>query len=59
MNINLEAQARIDELESLLEEAYVVIDLANADRDEWKERAKVIEGQYKLLLSDYRIADVI
>ena len=66
MNIDLEAQVRIDELEesntelrALLEEAFILKDLAETDRDEWKERAAVLKGQLTLLMSDYKVADVL
>ena len=59
MNIDLEAQVRIDELEALVEEAYIKIDLAETDRDEWKERAAVLKGQLSLLMSDYKVAEIL
>ena len=66
MNIDLEAQVRIDELEesntelkALLEEAFILKDLAETDRDEWKERAAVLKGQLILLRSDYKVAEIL
>ena len=52
MNINVEAQTRIEELESLLEEAYILIDLAETERDEWKERSQVLTGELINLRND-------
>ena len=61
MNINVEAQTRIEELESLLEEAYILIDLAEAERDEWKERASILKGELINLRNDrnHTVAGVI
>jgi hypothetical protein len=53
MKIDLEtAQAEIDEY-------VILLDLKTEECAEWKARAKVLEGQLALVLSDYKVADVL
>lgn len=64
MKIDLEtAQAEIDELNELLEESYIKTDLAETDRDEWKERAHLLEAilarKEQDINADYQVAEVI
>ena len=64
MKIDLEtAQNEIDELRALLEESYIKTDLAEADREEWKARAKILENMLARknqdITADYQIAEVL
>ena len=48
------AHEHIKELEEQIHDLQIKLDLAETDRDEWKARAMVLEGQLRLLRIDRR-----
>ena len=59
MNIDLEAQKRIEELEGENEELIFLNDLLHEELTETKALLKVAKGQYQHLLNNYKLADVL
>lgn len=58
MNIDKEAQARIEELQGDLDEAQTVIVILQEENAELHELNKVLRGQLQNLLLDHRYPDL-
>lgn len=49
----------IEEAKEIIQDQAIVIDLLNEEIAELRERAKVLEVQYHLILRDYKTAEIL
>jgi len=55
MNIDQAAEERIKELEAQLEDAYVIIDLQQADLDEYMAENRALKAQNRALRNHQKV----